>query len=166
MIFIGLDLSTSCTGGAVCIESVGKKKIYAFSIFTPKKLGLDERIEFVRRELAIKVDHIEKEHGKITLVCIEAVPFMNRPGSSQLNDLNGVVRNMLFRRGIAYRLVNVSTWKKYILGTGRPVDKKESLNYCNKNGYPVINDNESDAVCIMLWGKDGGLQEFTERKAK
>lgn len=160
-IYLGLDLSTSATGAAFMLEDGSVK---AFSLYPQRDTGLDERIEFIRRELSIKIDALEKEHGAIDLVCIEAVPFMNRPGSSQLNDLNGVIRNMLLRRGLVYRLVNVATWKKFILGTGRPLYKKESENYCKSFGYPAANDNESDAVCIMLWGKNGGPQDFRERQ--
>lgn len=155
MNFVGLDLSLNATGFAIYMTKLEK---YYFTTIKPC-IGVrdtDSKIENIRMIISKKIDIIRDEG--IELVCIEEVPFMNRPGTNQLAELNAVIRNMLLRKRVRFCVINNMSWKKFVLGNGK-VTKDAGIEWCKNKGIWVKNDNEADAVCLAYWGKSGGFAE-------
>lgn len=63
------------------------------------------------------------------------------------------------QRGIAYQGVPVGTIKKFIAGKGN-ADKQAVINAVRCRGYYPADDNEADAIAILLWAIEtrGGVQ--------
>lgn len=60
---------------------------------------------------------------------------------------------------VAYQGVPVGTIKRFIAGKGN-ADKQEVITAVRSRGYRPIDDNEADAIAILLWAIDtnGGVQ--------
>lgn len=63
------------------------------------------------------------------------------------------------QRGIAYQGVPVGTIKKFIAGKGN-ADKQAVINAVRCRGYHPADDNEADAIAILLWAIEtrGGVR--------
>jgi Holliday junction resolvasome RuvABC endonuclease subunit len=62
-------------------------------------------------------------------------------------------------RGIAYQGVPVGTIKKFIAGKGN-ADKQAVIQAVRARGYEPADDNEADAIAILLWAIEtrGGVR--------
>jgi len=54
--------------------------------------------------------------------------------------------------------VGVKVWKKYITGNGN-ASKEDDVAAIQKRGYPVTDDNEADAIGILLYALETGVVE-------
>lgn len=63
------------------------------------------------------------------------------------------------QRGIAYQGVPVGTIKKFIAGKGN-ADKQAVIGAVRTRGYKPVDDNEADAIAILLWAIEtrGGVR--------
>ena len=47
-----------------------------------------------------------------------------------------------------------NSWRKVVLGNGRPDDPKgASLRYCASRGWKIEDHNASDAACVLVWAQ-------------
>lgn len=63
------------------------------------------------------------------------------------------------QRGVAYQGVPVGTIKKFIAGNGN-ADKQAVIGAVRTRGYNPADDNEADAIAILLWAIEtrGGVR--------
>ena len=61
-------------------------------------------------------------------------------------------------RGIPYQGVAVGSWKKHACGKGN-ASKDEVIAAMRERGFEPADDNEADAIAILLWALDtnGGV---------
>jgi Holliday junction resolvasome RuvABC endonuclease subunit len=57
--------------------------------------------------------------------------------------------------------VGVGEWKKHITGKGN-APKNDVIAAIKKRGYPVTDDNEADAIGILLYALETGVVEAGE----
>ena len=62
-------------------------------------------------------------------------------------------------RGVPYQGVPVGTWKRTVCGKGN-ADKAAVISAMRSRGFNPTDDNEADAIAILLWAIDtrGGLR--------
>jgi len=61
-------------------------------------------------------------------------------------------------RGVPYQGVPVGTIKKFLTGQGN-ANKQAMIDAARKRGFSPVDDNEADAIAILLWALEtqGGL---------
>jgi hypothetical protein len=63
-------------------------------------------------------------------------------------------------RGVPYQGVPVGTWKRRLCGKGN-ASKAEVVNAVTATGFSPADDNEADAIAILLWAiaTNGGIYD-------
>ena len=140
--FYGLDLSLSATGCAAVID--GKHELKTIKT-KPDKFKNDlERLIHIRTE----IDSFIRERPR--LVCIEDIflpPKLSTSNSAiKLSMLGGIVRTMLYEKGIPFCLVTPLQLKKFILGKGAGEKSLILREVFRRWKVEAVDDNQADAV--------------------
>lgn len=154
MISMGLDLSFRGTG--VVVKDGPQLLAHARLSTEARKEGQDryspsgkfrgtddECIEHIRK----RVRDLLKEHHPVA-VGIENHQFgRGNNASTQIHEVQGVIKNFLFRKKVLYMPVAISTLKKHATGNGRA--SKEDMVLATQSVWPECpNDDEADAYWL------------------
>lgn len=103
-------------------------------------------VKFVFIEAALR--NIKRKNKRGILLPVSA------HGTRCLTMLNGAAMAGAANSGAkVYPPVAPETWRKEVLGNGRPENPKAAaLRYCALMKIPVPNDDAAEAVCIMQYG--------------
>jgi Holliday junction resolvasome RuvABC endonuclease subunit len=145
---VGIDLGTQKTG--FYSESLG-----SFVIEGGKKNSVIHRISVIKT----KIQELMDEHASRPLVYIEDYAWGPKNASiSQLAELAGNVKLLLYESGIYYICVAPSTLKKFVLGpdrgklTGDP-KALTMVEVLSRWGIKFSDDNACDGYCLYRFGK-------------
>lgn len=150
--FIGLDLSTSCSGFAAVGEDLSL--IYYQEIKPKSSWGMADRCNFIAEEI---VDNL----AYYTDFCIwaEAIGTRFIQSAMGMGRVHQAVADALVRTGLvettrslAYSTVAPSVVKKFATGKGNA--KKQDMINAAVGRWPgnKFTDNEADAALVALYG--------------
>lgn len=109
----------------------------------------EERIEWLRRKVAVLVKKYQP-----AVVVIEGYAFGARGrGKTILSELNGVVKNMLVRKGIVFIVPGPKTIKKHMTGDGN-ASKLEMIAVAKKLCRSISDSDRADALGCAKYGYD------------
>lgn len=152
MIFMGLDLSITGTGIAVIDEegAAGRPWLdYSGVVKTPgpKQACMEERIELIRRAVRKQVMKFEPD-----LIMIENYSYGRPNQMAVLGEVNGVIRNWLWKNEWPWDVVPPLSLKKFATGNGRAT--KEEMVVAAQPWAPntKLDDNQADAIHLASWG--------------
>lgn len=164
---IGIDPSLSSTGFAYRLDG----QLYTGRI-NPGNLTGPQRLLSMRQQLEEVLDH-----AKPTIVVYEGYAFGARgknAGVYSTGELGGVLKLMMWERGLDVMLVPPTTLKLAIVGKGNAdrgqKEKPEMRDALHKKfGYLIDQNDEADAFALMLLGEIryiGGLPEGVRKQLK
>lgn len=169
MIFMGADLSTSCSGVGLVNEH--GELIEKFKIRPKKSLDWTERLMLIGKDIEHIIDRYD-----VCKIYAEDVPLMgvsgeNRKGKKtfvQLGACQGMILMLAYNKKIPIELLNPTAWRSRMgfFGcdrehTKRPYMKEKAVNYVNKkfgldlyykfDSEVVANDDDvAEGICIVL----------------
>lgn len=140
---MAVDGSTNCTG--FCISRNGK--IIKTGEIKPKTtLETRHRMGVMR----VEIQNLIAEYG-IEVVFYEDVIFKNINVMKILGRLQGHIESIVPHE-VKFILINPSSWKNWHNFTGeRPEQKKASIAYASKLMGRVMGEDESDALCMLVY---------------
>ena len=100
--------------------------------------------------------YVKEEMPSEDFVCIEDIPMVqNRQGLIKLVHALALCRMVFFHHDIDCFPVNVSTWKKDVVGDGRADNDKIKMMALQIFGKGVgrLSQDSIDALCIAKWGQ-------------
>ena len=100
--------------------------------------------------------YVKEEMTSEDFVCIEDIPMVqNRQGLIKLVHALALCRMVFFHHDIDCFPVNVSTWKKDVVGDGRADKDKKKMMALQIFGKGVgrLSQDSIDALCIAKWGQ-------------
>ena len=144
---LALDLATS-TGWAARTEDGGLES--GTVNFKPKR-GESDGMRYVRFRswLNTILDVV-----KPSLVVYEAPHHRGGAATMVLVGLETRVHEVCATRNIEYTNVKTSTLKKHATGKGNASKAEMMASAETVLGRPPINDDEADAVCVLVWVED------------
>lgn len=164
---LGVDASLTHTGTAMlCLSS----DVRAVQTCTPKSNGAVRLLEvekfFDKLMAEISITH----HCKILSVVIEGYAYSAFNQAHQMGELGGIIRRFLHLRNIPLIVVQPSTLKKWITGSGKGDKNLILLKAFRKWGIEFCSDHECDAYGLATIGKamhaiktgSKSLEEFTK----
>lgn len=146
-VVLGIDASLSCTG----YSYRGPDSWPVASTIQPGELRGSYRLSYVRRQMERIVQEVRP-----SLAVIEGYSMGVGRGAGRLADLGelgGVIKLLLWENGVDVMIVPPSTLKSGVALNGRA--SKEDLQKALDAlyGYIVTQDDEADAVGLMLLGE-------------
>ncbi len=147
---LGIDPSLSSLGYAYRHEGV---------LFTgrldPKKLTGPNRLSFMRARLTELLDFVQPRY-----ICYEDYAHGAAQGAHQLGELGGVLRLLIWERGIDVFYVSPTGLKKAVVGKGN-ADRGSHMRHkpemraaiLSKFGYDLDQNDEADAFALMVLGE-------------
>lgn len=148
MRFVGVDLGVRSLHVASITDATGTFEGFAaLSIEVPPS-------PYRQVELQYLGDAINNFIDDDCVVIIEEPPYVqNKKTYSELTQVSGAVLGML---NVPATLVNVSTWKKTVVGNGNAT-KKAIADFLSRE-YPRYSErcerqDHIDATCIALYGR-------------
>lgn len=142
MKILGLDIAT-ITGWALSDGSSG-----IFSIAPRKGESIGTRYMALRK----KLNGIIEKHPDLKLVAYERA-LMRGYSASYAAGYTAVVQEWCATHGIEHTSIMPVSVKKFITGKGN-ASKEEVIAAVQKRGFTPIDDNEGDAIAIMLWARE------------
>lgn len=144
-VFVGLDLSLSGTGCASVAGGVHSVKTIRTK---PEQFGDDlARIIHIRNEIS---KFLDEHRASPEMVCVEDIFIPPRMSSSntvlKLAMLGGIVRVMLYERGVPFCLVTPMQLKKFVLGKGQGEKSLILREIYKRWGFDAGDDNQADAI--------------------
>ncbi len=106
------------------------------------------------------LESVEKDAGGIGVVHYEEVRrHLSTDAAHVHGGLLATVTAWCEQNGIAYQGVPVGTIKRFIAGKGN-ADKQTVIAAVRARGFNPADDNEADAIAILLWviETDGGVR--------
>ncbi len=147
---LGIDPSLSSLGYSYRHEGV----LYTGNL-DPKKLTGPNRLAFMRARLSELLDFVQPRY-----VCYEDYAYGAPQGAHQLGELGGVLRLLLWERGIDVFYVSPLGLKKAIVGKGNADRGKNNRHkpemraaLLAKFGYDLEQNDEADAFGLMVLGE-------------
>lgn len=166
---LGIDPSLSSTGFAYEVDG----QLYTGRI-DPGKLRDGARLAYMRKALSEVLDH-----ARPTIAAYEHYSFGSRGNSSNAystGELGGILKTLLWERGVDVMLVAPKSLKKTITGNGnadqgKGKEHKPEMRAALKEkfGYDIEQNDEADAFALMLVGKIrfiGGLPEGIRKQLR
>lgn len=136
-IIIGLDLSLTHSGWVVLQDG----RVGAYGTIIPKKVRGVRRLSYIRKELKkVLIAYKPK------LAVIEGYNYSpNANMSFSIGENGGVIKRLLYLRGINYLIVAPKTLKKFFTGNGNA--SKDKMRICGKKdwGAKFNTEHEMDA---------------------
>ena len=142
MKILGLDLAT-ITGWAVSDGSSG-----IFSIAPRKGESVGVRYLTLRKRL----NAIIEKHQDLKLVGYEH-PLLRGYSSTYAAGYTAVVQEWCANHGLECAFVWPSELKKFVTGSGN-ASKEDVIAAVQMRGFTPVDDNEADAISVMLWAQD------------
>ena len=143
----GIDIST--TKIAIAKLSMGD---YSVIEFRSKSRSWETRLEQLYKEF---FDYVAKNITAEDTVFIEDIPYVqNRAAVIRLVHVQAMCRVVCIHHDIDVFGVNVSTWKKDVIGDGR-ADKEKIKKMALKifdSKLSKLSQDSIDALCIAKWG--------------
>ena len=105
------------------------------------------------------LDELDRQAGSIDRLFYEQV---RRHAGTDASHLYGgwlaLLQVWCEEKGIAYQGVPVGTWKRHACGKGN-ADKQAVIAAMRARGFEPADDNEADAIAILLWALEtaGGM---------
>ena len=152
MIILSVDQSTSACGFCKIIK--GKIKASGVEVFKGENATV--RIALVKQWLVKML----KKH-KPDFVAVEEVPPTAKGKAHEvLNQLFGVVENVLYESDVGYIKLPVATWRKYcgIKARNRVEQKAEAIQFVKDTFGIDCGEDEADAICIA-WYIQGRMKD-------
>jgi len=143
----GIDVSTT----KIAIASISSDD-YSVIELAAKSRSWERRLEQLYPQL---FKYVEENITSDDLVIIEDVPMVqNRASVIRLTHVVAMCRVVCIHHGIDCFGVNVSTWKKDVIGDGRADKEKIKLMATKIFGKKVskLSQDSVDALCIAKWG--------------
>jgi len=106
------------------------------------------------------LDSMSADAGDITAIYFEEVRrHIGTDAAHVYGGLLATLTSWCEQRGIAYQGVPVGTIKRFIAGKGN-ADKAAVMAAVRARGFQVNDDNEADAIAILLWSIEtqGGIR--------
>ena len=100
---------------------------------------------------------LERLSGPITAIWFEEV--RRHAGTDAAHVFGGLLATLTSwaeRRGVAYEGVPVGTWKRSLCGKGNAT-KEAVIEAVKARGFAPADDNEADALALLLWAISQGL---------
>ena len=151
---LGLDLGT--TTGWALQSGASKLESGSVSFRTGRYDGGGVRYLRFRSWL----DSMSADAGDITAIYFEEVRrHIGTDAAHVYGGLLATLTSWCEQRGIAYQGVPVGTIKRFIAGKGN-ADKAAVMAAVRARGFQVSDDNEADAIAILLWSIEtqGGVR--------
>ncbi len=147
---LGIDPSLSSTGYSYRHDG---------QLFTgridPKKLQGPYRLAYMRNRLAEILDFVQPQY-----VSYEGYAHAAAQGAHQLGELGGVLKTLIWERGIDVLLVSPTGLKKAITGRGNADQGPKNRHkpemraaITEKFGYTLEQNDEADAFGLMALGE-------------
>ena len=144
----GIDVSTSKLAVA---RLVGNE--FDVVEFRSRSRSWETRLAQLYKEF---FSYVKEEMTSEDFVCIEDIPMVqNRQGLIKLVHALALCRMVFFHHDIDCFPVNVSTWKKDVVGDGRADKDKIKMMALQIFGKRVgrLSQDSIDALCIAKWGQ-------------
>lgn len=144
---MGLDLSLNSTGVAYFVGG----ELFTTHIVC-KSYRDTRRLSFVKDMVSRHLDKAQPD-----LVSIEGYSMGNRGGRGNtfsIAELGGVIKTLVWERGVQHMLVPPTTLKSLIALSGASKDKKDISDALLKYyGFTVTQNDEADATGLMIVGE-------------
>lgn len=147
MIVLALDMATACgwaVGNPMTTVKYGVKNLAP----NGKTVSPGKRFQRLRNLMVDKM----REHKDLKLIAFE-LPISASTSSIQKAYAHGyvaIIQHFCADYSLGYRGVYVSTLKKFLTGNGR-AEKADMIAAINARGFFTQDDNEADAIAILLW---------------
>lgn len=150
---VGLDLSLTHTGYAI-VQSDGT--VLASGVIKSKPSG-DKPLDETNRIVKIAETAMEKIDEMLPdgpdLVIIEGLAFMAKGTSLvQLAGLNYIIRILLAEFRWPFMIVQPTTLKKFITGSGKGDKDMMQMSVYKNYGFEASDNNEADAYSLAVCG--------------
>lgn len=143
---VGLDLSLTGTG--VVVLSHDNEVLLAETL--KNKLRGMERLEFIRNKITDVID----DYPDATY-CVENYAMGSRAGQAfSIGELGGVIKLLLFERGIIPYLVPPTRLKKFITGGGKAEKDMIMMLVYKRWGWEASDNNTADAYSLSKLGQN------------
>ena len=151
---LALDLGTT-TGWA--LRSADRTVVSGTVSFRPSRYD-GGGMRYVR--FRSWLDQLDEDAGPLTQIHYEEV--RRHVGTDAAHLYGGFLATLTAwaeQRGIAYQGVPVGTIKRHVTGRGN-ADKSAMIAAVRARGFKPADDNEADAIAILLWAIEtrGGLR--------
>jgi len=106
------------------------------------------------------LDRLASDTGDLSAIYFEEVRrHIGTDAAHLYGGLLATLTSWCEQRAIAYQGVPVGTIKRHVAAKGN-ADKKAVVTAIRARGFSPIDDNEADALAILLWAieTDGGVQ--------
>lgn len=106
------------------------------------------------------LEQLDSDAGPIEAIYYEEVRrHVGTDAAHVYGGLQAVLTSYCEEHLIAYQGVPVGTIKRFIAGKGN-ADKAAVIDAVRQRGFAPVDDNEADAIAIMLWATEtkGGVQ--------
>ena len=147
MSVFGSDISTK----KIAIANISSDD-YSVVELTSKSRSWERRLEQLYPQI---LEYVEENITSDDLVIIEDVPMVqNRAAVIRLTHVVAMCRVVCIHHGVDCFGVNVSTWKKDVIGDGRADKDKIKLMASKIFDKKVLklSQDSIDALCIAKWG--------------
>ena len=147
MSVFGIDISTK----KIAIANISSDD-YSVVELTSKSRSWERRLEQLYPQI---FEYVEENITSDDLVIIEDVPMVqNRAAVIRLTHVVAMCRVVCIHHGVDCFGVNVSTWKKDVIGDGRADKDKIKLMESKIFDKKVLklSQDSIDALCIAKWG--------------
>jgi crossover junction endodeoxyribonuclease RuvC len=141
VIIVGLDLSLTSTGVAICTSETEE----VYTLKKSKHTGVKRLIELREtiREIVTDAD----------MVVVENYAFGARNQAHQAGELGGVVKVMLHEMGKKWILVAPTQLKKFVAGGGRRTKELIIMQVYKRWGVECFTSDEADAFTLAKIGQ-------------
>jgi Holliday junction resolvasome RuvABC endonuclease subunit len=136
---LALDLSLAATGFAQNYPSA----ITFGTLKPPKKMIGMERLDWILEQIP---------HEDAEIVIMEDLAFAAHDRNHERAGLATMVRHALWLRNIPYVLVAPTSLKKATSGSGKAEKSQMTMVVFKRWGFEAKNDNESDAISLLMLG--------------
>jgi len=159
MIIVGIDPSLTSTG--ICTMDEHGKLLSTLAI-NSEFVGM-KRLHDIKRQLEPECSYNTPNENEKVAVFIEGYSFGSMNGREALGELGGMIRLMLYEKGIEFVDVPPTTLKKFTTGKGN-ADKIAMAIATLKNwavDFPTT--DQTDAYCLAMFGRGylGLMDELT-----
>jgi crossover junction endodeoxyribonuclease RuvC len=147
---VGIDLSLTATGFAVCISKGGKHKLKMQTVKTKPK---DYKDDIERRESIVRYvrDQIPKN---VNLVCIEDYYTPHNPShigaAIKLIEVGSLMRSVMWDAGIPFYIPTAQHIKKFATGKGNAPKELILREVYKRWQLDAKDNNQADAAVLAL----------------
>jgi Holliday junction resolvasome RuvABC endonuclease subunit len=154
---IGIDPSLNSTGYAYRYQRDGTAELYTGHI-DPRSLRGPYRLAYVRNQMARVLDAAQPQLAVYEDYAMGAGKGPRSNNAFHLGELGGVLKTLLWERGVDILLVSPGTLKKALTGNGhadRGVKGKPMMRaaLAARYGVKLMQDDEADGFALLALGE-------------